>query len=179
MLPALGAVRRGTLADGVFLLCEVVSQVRQRLVALERRQRQQDAETMSRMRLYRALHPEDLSQTPNYITSVALSRRQRSALAKLRMGTLPLALETGRYVGRPVEERVCRTCDLGAVERETHFLFDCPGHDAIREQYLNDIVMNNVESSHTENIRSFFLAGNHELKKLSNYIITAMMNRTR
>ena len=158
---------------------EVVSQVRQRLVALERRQRQQDAETMSRMRLYRALHPEDLSQTPNYITSVALSRRQRSALAKLRTGTLPLALETGRYVGRPVEERVCRTCDLGAVERETHFLFDCPGHDAIREQYLNDIVMNNVESSHTENIRSFFLAGNHELKKLSNYIITAMMNRTR
>ena len=97
---------------------EVVSQVRQRLVALERRQCQQDAETMSRMRLYRALHPEDLSQTPNYITSVALSRRQRSALAKLRMGTLPLALETGRYVGRPVEERVCRTCDLGAVERE-------------------------------------------------------------
>ena len=107
---------------------------------------------MSRMQLYRVLHPEDLSQTPNYITSSALSRCQRSALAKLRMGTLPL---TGRYVSRPLEEQVCCTCDLGAVERETHFLFDCPGHDAIRGQYLNDVVMNSAESSYIENIQFF------------------------
>ena len=74
---------------------------------------------------------------------------------------------------------MCRTCDLGAVEREAHFLFDCPGHDVIREQFFNDVVVINAQSSHIENIRSIFLAGNHELKKLSNYIITAMMNRTR
>ena len=101
---------------------EVISHVRQRLVALERSQRQQDAATMCRMQLYRALNLEDLPQTPNYSTSTALSRRQRPYLAKLRMGTLPLVFETGRYVGGPLEDRDVSHLRFGSCWKRGSFL---------------------------------------------------------
>ncbi len=37
---------------------------------------------------------------------------QRSLCAQLRSGTLPLAVETGRFSGVPEEQRLCLLCDL-------------------------------------------------------------------
>ena len=56
------------------------------------------------------------------------SRLQRRSSAKLRLGTLPLEIETGRY-SRPVtplDQRVCKMCDMNVVESELHFLVQCP-----------------------------------------------------
>ena len=41
-----------------------------------------------------------------------LPRTQRRALAQFRAGVAPLALETGRYQGLPVRERICFHCKL-------------------------------------------------------------------
>ena len=43
-----------------------------------------------------------------------------------RCGVLPFRLETGRYKGEPVEDRICSVCDLNVVETEKHFLLQCP-----------------------------------------------------
>ncbi len=61
-----------------------------------------------------------------------LTRRQRSLCAQLRSGTLPIALETGRFNATPEEDRVCLLCDLGGIENEIYFLFHCPIYDGIR-----------------------------------------------
>ena len=38
---------------------------------------------------------------------------------------MPLEIETGRYVGIPAEQRICKVC-RGAVEDEVHFCITCP-----------------------------------------------------
>ena len=38
--------------------------------------------------------------------------------------TVPLEIETGRYVGIPAEQRMCKLC-RGAVEDEVHFCITC------------------------------------------------------
>jgi len=52
--------------------------------------------------------------------------RSRSVLAQLRSGfLLPLHIETGRYRGVKLEERICSFCNMGIVETESHFFLDC------------------------------------------------------
>ena len=47
-----------------------------------------------------------------------LPKQHRSILAQLRSGSLPLAIETGRYRGLKLEERICKFCPLNLVESE-------------------------------------------------------------
>ena len=57
--------------------------------------------------------------TEFYVTS-CLNRRQKSTMAKLRCGILPLETETGRWRSAPVEERLCKLCN-DDIENEIHF----------------------------------------------------------
>ena len=47
-----------------------------------------------------------------------------SALAKFRCGVAPIRLETGRYEGLNVEDRLCPYCE-NDVKCESHVLLDC------------------------------------------------------
>ena len=53
-------------------------------------------------------------------------------------------IETGRYVGEPVERRTCRFCDLVAIEDEKHFLLTCDLYNDIRTYVFGDILRQNV-----------------------------------
>ncbi len=55
-----------------------------------------------------------------------LSRKKRSLLAQLRIGILPIALETGRFKGIDVNMRYCKCCLDNVVENEIHLLCKCP-----------------------------------------------------
>ena len=50
---------------------------------------------------------------------------ERSVLAQIRFGTLPLHIETGRFSNTKLEDRKCYFCDLDKVEDEYQFLFEC------------------------------------------------------
>ena len=52
------------------------------------------------------------------ILFASVIRWTSSAIPQLRTGTLPLAIEVGRYKGIPEEKRLCVFCDLGVVEDE-------------------------------------------------------------
>lgn len=54
-----------------------------------------------------------------------MPKHLRSILTQFRCGILPLTIETGRYHGEPVEERICTFCKNG-MENEVHCLFHCP-----------------------------------------------------
>ena len=64
-------------------------------------------------------------ETEQYV-KMPLTRSDRSMLARFRAGVLPLAIETGRYLGQKAEDRKCVFCDLNQTETEDHFIFKCP-----------------------------------------------------
>ena len=73
--------------------------------------------------------------------SKPLSFIQRKYLAKFRLGVLPLCIETGRYQ-RPrlaVEERICKVCNSGEVEDESHFLLRCSLYNIERQGLIEKL----------------------------------------
>ena len=62
--------------------------------------------------------------TENYVIE-HLPVNVRRVVAGLRMGCLPLEVETGRYVGTPYDQRICKHCKNAPEDRE-HFLLICP-----------------------------------------------------
>ena len=61
-------------------------------------------------------------------------RLERSLLAQLRLGILPLKIETGRFVNLPLENRTCTLCDMIVLEDEAHFVTRCPLYEIHRSQ---------------------------------------------
>ncbi len=102
-----------------------------------------------------------------------LTIKQRSATARFRCGSFPLAIELGRYRRpmTPLENRVCRVCNDGQVEDERHFLLHCSKYDDIRDkcfgQLLSDIVPD----------RLIYIINNCNSRHLANYIGDAYERR--
>ena len=77
---------------------------------------------ISKLRTYITFKTE--YNTEDYVKAY-LSKQERSFLAQLRCGVLPLRIETGRFSGLKPEERVCQLCDSGEIEDEKHFILTC------------------------------------------------------
>ena len=61
-----------------------------------------------------------------------------TALARLRMSSHTLAIETGRHSKPNIakEKRLCKYCDLNEVEDEQHFLLRCTLYETLRKNLL-------------------------------------------
>ena len=72
----------------------------------------------------------------NYLTE--LSSKLRILLAKLRLSSLQLLIETGRYSQNRTEraQRLCTLCDRSDVEDEYHFVIICPLYSHLRVSYI-------------------------------------------
>ncbi len=90
----------------------------------------------NKLRTYR-LHKERLEPEPYLLQNIP--RYRYRVLSKLRCGTLPLAIETGRYQmpSIPLNERICKFCDHNVIESEIHFLIQCPFYDDLRYNVFN------------------------------------------
>jgi hypothetical protein len=60
----------------------------------------------------------------------------RKILTCFRLSSHSLAIETGRYIGTPRENRICQNCCKNNVESEYHFLMICDKYKLIRDTYL-------------------------------------------
>ena len=56
------------------------------------------------------------------------------------------SIETGRYIGLPVEERICRSCNTGQVEDEQHFCVECPALEEARAPLLHLLNLHHMGS---------------------------------
>jgi hypothetical protein len=63
-------------------------------------------------------------RTENYLC-MNIPKFQRSLLAQIRCGILPIRIETGRYRGEALDDRICTMCTLDCIEDEYHFLKYC------------------------------------------------------
>jgi len=61
----------------------------------------------------------------------------RAAFAKFRCGVAPLKIETGRYLGQAIEQRLCPFCDN--VEDEMHVILYCPAYDTLRNELFSKV----------------------------------------
>ena len=84
---------------------------------------------------------------PRAIVESLLPRNQRSLVAKLKTGVLPLKLETGRWKDSPLEHRLCIVCDDKKLENEYHFLVHCTAYDEIRDEFVERLVEKGVHVS--------------------------------
>ena len=70
------------------------------------------------------------------------SFRKRQILSKFLCSNHKLEIEIGRHKNIPRQDRLCKVCDLGVVEDESHFLIVCPVYSDIRnlcfeQQHIN------------------------------------------
>jgi hypothetical protein len=68
-----------------------------------------------------------------------LTRKERSLLAQLRSGILPLMIETGRFRNIPKERRTCPVCASNEIEDEIHFLFNCKTYEIFGNEFYHKI----------------------------------------
>ena len=95
-----------------------------------------------KLELYRSIKHE--YSTANFVTA-NISKLEKSLIAQILNGSLPIGVECGRYSQIP---RNCRICDIcgGGLEDELHFLFKCSTYEKPRHELfkklpeLNDIV---------------------------------------
>ena len=79
--------------------------------------------TKPKLRTYKQFKSEF---RPEKYILLNLDRKDRAYMAQLRLGILPIALETGRWAGIKENLRICKLCNSGKVENETNLLFVCP-----------------------------------------------------
>ena len=85
-------------------------------------------------------------------------------ITKLRLSSHRLEIEVGRWKKLTREERICRSCELGKVENETHFLFECSRYMQKRilmYNFITEKVGIDMRKEHEQfnNRRSLFITG--------------------
>ena len=83
-------------------------------------------------------------KTENYVL-LNLAPNERSVIAQLRTGTLPLEIETGRYANKKLVERICKCCNSD-IEDETNFLLKCEAYNNVRSLFFRNHVTHLVNS---------------------------------
>ncbi len=74
-----------------------------------------------------------------------MSRQQRSLIAQLRLGILPIYIEIGRFRGTQLDDRICQLCDTQKVEDEIRFVWKCNLYNDLRKTMYQT-----VEHKHTD-----------------------------
>ncbi len=92
----------------------------------------------------------------DYVMSF-MSHAQRSCLAQLKCGILPLHIETGRWQGTQLDKRICKVCSSNSVENEEHFIFHCNKYNNTRSNFYQQIC---------NNILSFLNNSDHDKFKI-------------
>ena len=131
---------------------------------------------MAKPKLRTYFQIKDVYETELYVKA-NLTRNQRSLVAQLRTGILPLALETGRFTQTPEEDRLCRLCELGEVENETHFVLYCPRYDDFRNVLFGELFVKKPEMfwiSDDDKMKWLF---NFNVFKLATFVCKAWMRR--
>ena len=108
-----------------------------------------NSETGGKLRHYRLFKTEP---SPAGYVLASLGPGQRWALATLRSGCLPLAVETGRHriPKVPLAQRVFRICNANRTEDEYHFIMECTTLKDLRKQLFLSITLHDVIFMHLD-----------------------------
>lgn len=133
---------------------------------------QQNLHTSPKLRTYRTY--KNQLKTEKYLFRY-MSKKQRSFYVKFRCGTFPINIELGRYRNPkiPVENRLCKVCDMSAIEDEKHFLIECPGYTALRSELLTNLNITGV----SDDDKFLTCMKTADCKIVANFLISAFGER--
>merc|ERR1711954_282175 len=123
---------------GIFSIKDIIYKLKTSM-----REKQEDlikTECENQPKLRTFLLFKDFQTLPPHVGK-PLSFVERKTISKLRLGILPIRIETARYI-RPIlpeDERTCY-CNSGQVESEYYVLFQCQMYRSLREAWLNKLV---------------------------------------
>ena len=136
---------------------------------------------------------KDFQEQPAYVTK-PLTFHQRRMLARTRLGCLPLRVETGRYTVPRLPEhlRTCLVCrapnqlvdingvEVGPVESEMHFLYQCDAYSAARGIWFGKMTIpENFETLPEEIKLKTALNDQMNIKFTAQFIIEALNIRSK
>ena len=101
---------------------------------------------------------------------------ERKIISQLRLGVIPLRLETARFLRPliPEKERVCY-CTSGEVENEVHFLFYCSKYSDLRTAWLNKLNLpDDFQTLGNYEKMSVVLNRSENVKPTAQYLVAAM-----
>ena len=122
-------------------------------------------------RTYRVFKTE--FKTEEYV-KLNMYKNERSIMCQFRSGVLPRRIETGRYIGETLNQRLCRFCNTDAVEDEKHFLFECALYNNLRTTYSADIFI--LDHSGTLDDKLVYAMTNHP-RMLAKFLVHAYLLR--
>ena len=108
---------------------------------------------------------------PESYTLLNLKRNERSVLAQIRCGILPIHIETGRFVNIKAEDRICTLCNANEVEDEYHFLFYCQLYEFERENFYRELRTSYPNIDQLNNPCKLRFLFNMEPRKLGKYAV--------
>ena len=127
-----------------------------------------DINTLRKCCSYR-LFNTDFALEPYPLT---LSYNNRITLCKFRVSDHKLAIELGRHLNIPKEERYCNFCQQGKIGNKYHFLLECNALVIIRRKYMSE--MNHTNHSNWKFKKILNSHDEKELLKLSIFIKEGM-----
>ena len=107
------------------------------------------------------------SNHPNYV-DLLKSSNKRAIIIKLRIRAHKLAIEGGRYIIIPRNQRVCSICDSCELEDEEHFLLKCSLYNQLRQVFGSKI--KNIQNQRP-NLKTVLDNPNRCILKLSSHFI--------
>ena len=130
-------------------------------------------EQTPKLRTYK--HFKDEFGTECYVYKIH-DRSQRSILAQLRSGILPLQIEIGRFSNTPVENRRCLMCENNQIEDEFHFLFHCEFYVEERHDFEFNLNIPDYQSLVDED-RMKYLMSEEYINNFAKYVQKCFLKR--
>ena len=95
---------------------------KQRLVDMYIGLWQEDISSRTMLTLYKGV--KNIFERSSYI-DIITSFKLRNTVARLRLSSHSLNIETGRHLKIPLEDRKCALCTCNEIEDEYHFILIC------------------------------------------------------
>ena len=87
-------------------------------------------------------------------------------MAQMGCTVKPIRLETGRFCKLPLENRLCKLCNVGKHEYEFHFMMECSLYQGEMERFFNGLNVDVRDDNKEEVLKALFRSNCRELNFL-------------
>ena len=160
----------GTFSLNPFNLSSILSNLRESLAVKDQEKILNNGKNLSKLRTYNLLTGNPGLR--NYL-EMPMPYLHRKFMAKLRLGVLPLRIETGRFETPQLESdcRICRQCSLDEVEDEQLFLLRCTKHNSRRAGLIAKVNIEYFEDLDSKQKLIYLLNNQSILKCTAKFIV--------
>ena len=153
-----------------------MNEVRRVVLAFARDRWWKEIRSKPKLRTYVQVRMRDMEKA---LIKAKLERYQRSVLSKFLCGTLPIEIETGRYMGTPKEMRLCTVCRSGEVEDEFHLLYRCLSLQHVRMNFYRDNIVDPIVFGNLNEVEKKQFLMSPEKIHIFGHLVTALMLQRR